>query len=157
MKTAYYTLYYPFHLGYVVAGGSDPEEARRIREFALPLGLAFQVRDDILGVYGKSDDTGKPSDTDIIEGKMTFLVQSTLDALEGDEKKAFISLLVERDKEPSSISRVREIMERCHAKRLAMEKLEELVSEAGVRLRELRISGKRKDVFYGIIDLIGKV
>jgi geranylgeranyl diphosphate synthase type I len=74
-KTAYYTVVYPLLMGYVLSGGGNKKEIEKIHDFALPIGMAFQVRDDVLGVYGKTDMTGKPSDSDIEEGKLTMLVQ----------------------------------------------------------------------------------
>jgi geranylgeranyl diphosphate synthase type I len=52
LKTAYYTMFYPLLMGHVLAGPGDEREKEAIRNFALPLGLAFQLRDDILGVFG---------------------------------------------------------------------------------------------------------
>ncbi len=51
-----------------------PDAARRARRFGLPLGEAFQLRDDLLGVYGDPDVTGKPAGDDLTEGKRTVLV-----------------------------------------------------------------------------------
>jgi geranylgeranyl diphosphate synthase, type I len=60
-------------LGAIVAGA--PEERRRaLREFGYKLGLAFQVQDDWLGIWGNSDQTGKSTDSDLVSGKKTLPV-----------------------------------------------------------------------------------
>ncbi len=76
-KTAKYTIERPLHLGAAMAGG-EPDMAAAVAatctEYGLPLGVAFQLRDDILGVFGDPARTGKPVTGDISEGKRTVLV-----------------------------------------------------------------------------------
>ena len=55
-------------------------EMESLSAFGLPLGEAFQLRDDLLGVFGDPDTTGKPAGDDLIEGKRTVLVALALDA-----------------------------------------------------------------------------
>ena len=78
-KSAKYTVERPLHLGAALAGGSE-EELALLSAFALPLGEAFQLRDDQLGVFGDPAATGKPAGDDLSEGKRTVLVALTLDA-----------------------------------------------------------------------------
>lgn len=85
-KTAKYTIERPLHLGAALAGAppadlpgaeAGPDGgviARTCSEYGLPLGVAFQLRDDILGVFGDPALTGKPVTGDISEGKRTVLV-----------------------------------------------------------------------------------
>jgi geranylgeranyl diphosphate synthase, type I len=72
-KTAKYTIERPLHLGAALAG-APAEVATTCTEYGLPLGTAFQLRDDILGVFGNPAVTGKPVTGDISEGKRTVLV-----------------------------------------------------------------------------------
>lgn len=72
-KTARYTFEGPLHLGALLAGGS-PTLLQALSAYALPLGIAFQIQDDILGVFGDEERIGKPIGSDIKEGKMTLLV-----------------------------------------------------------------------------------
>ncbi|MFJ2745641.1 polyprenyl synthetase family protein [Streptomyces sp. NPDC087440] len=72
-KTAKYTIERPLHAGAVLAG-ADPELLAALSRYALPLGEAFQLRDDILGVYGQPQETGKPVLDDLREGKHTVLI-----------------------------------------------------------------------------------
>lgn len=71
-KTAAYTVERPLHIGAELAGaGTDTIAA--LREFGVAVGQAFQLRDDLLGVFGDPDVTGKPSGDDLREGKRTLL------------------------------------------------------------------------------------
>jgi len=71
-KTAKYTVERPLQIGGALAG-ADPELLRRYSEFGLPLGEAFQLRDDMLGTFGSCDETGKSALDDLREGKQTVL------------------------------------------------------------------------------------
>ena len=72
-KSAKYTVERPLHIGAALAGGG-PDLQRALTGFGLPLGEAFQLRDDLLGVFGDPDVTGKPAGDDLSEGKRTVLV-----------------------------------------------------------------------------------
>jgi geranylgeranyl diphosphate synthase type I len=72
-KSGKYTVERPLHLGAALAGRLD-ELAGALSAFGLPLGEAFQMRDDILGVFGDAAITGKPVGDDLREGKLTPLV-----------------------------------------------------------------------------------
>ena len=76
-KTTKYTIERPLHLGAALAGGcagQAPGLAAAYSAYGLPLGLAFQLRDDILGVFGDPAQTGKPAGDDVREGKRTVLL-----------------------------------------------------------------------------------
>lgn len=72
-KTAKYTVEGPLHLGAILAG-ADEALLSKLSAYALPLGIAFQIQDDILGVFGSAERIGKPVGSDIEEGKLTLLV-----------------------------------------------------------------------------------
>ncbi len=83
-KTAKYTVERPLHVGAALAGGDD-ELLAGLTAVAIPLGEAFQLRDDVLGVFGDPSDTGKPSGDDLREGKRTVLIARTAQE-RGDER-----------------------------------------------------------------------
>jgi geranylgeranyl diphosphate synthase type I len=72
-KTAAYTVERPLHLGAAIAG-ADPELVACYRRFGADIGVAFQLRDDLLGVFGDPVVTGKPAGDDLREGKRTLLL-----------------------------------------------------------------------------------
>jgi len=73
-KTARYTIERPLHLGAALAGFPDGPVPAAFSAYGLPLGVAFQLRDDILGVFGDPAQTGKPASDDVREGKRTVLL-----------------------------------------------------------------------------------
>ncbi len=72
-KSAKYTVERPLQFGAALAK-ADPGLLTALSSYGIPLGEAFQLRDDVLGVFGESEVTGKPSGDDIREGKRTLLV-----------------------------------------------------------------------------------
>jgi geranylgeranyl diphosphate synthase type I len=78
-KSAKYSIERPLHIGAALAGAT-PATMAELSAFGLPLGEAFQLRDDLLGVFGDPETTGKPAGDDLVEGKRTVLVALALDA-----------------------------------------------------------------------------
>jgi len=76
-KSAKYTIVEPLHLGATTAGAGQ-EVLDAYSAYGLPLGIAFQLRDDLLGVFGDPALTGKPAGDDLREGKRTVLVATAL-------------------------------------------------------------------------------
>lgn len=79
-KTAAYTIERPLHIGAAIAGAGD-DIVEAYREFGRDIGIAFQLRDDQLGVFGDPEVTGKPAGDDLREGKRTVLVATALESL----------------------------------------------------------------------------
>jgi geranylgeranyl diphosphate synthase, type I len=77
LKTASYTVRSPIVMGARLAGADDTQVAA-LAAFAEPLGIAFQLRDDILGTFGNAQATGKPLGSDLRKGKRTALVVDAL-------------------------------------------------------------------------------
>ncbi|MEK7130189.1 MAG: polyprenyl synthetase family protein, partial [Patescibacteria group bacterium] len=72
-KTASYTIESPLAIG-AILGGAKSSAIKSLRAFARPLGIAFQIQDDILGIFGNEQEIGKPVGSDLRQGKMTLLM-----------------------------------------------------------------------------------
>lgn len=157
LKTAHYTIYYPMVMGYALAGGTDKKVTARIRDFALPLGLAFQVRDDILGVFGREEETGKPGDSDIIEGKITLLVHFTVNSLAGPEKEKFLSVFRLNKKGRGHVKFIRGMMKTSGALEKSLELHGDLIEKSVAKLETLKMKKENRDVLTGIINAIRRI
>jgi geranylgeranyl diphosphate synthase type I len=83
-KSGKYTIERPLHLGALLA---DPNaDLSKWSAFGSPLGEAFQLRDDVLGIFGDEKQTGKPVGDDIREGKFTLLIAEALEKISPQEK-----------------------------------------------------------------------
>jgi geranylgeranyl diphosphate synthase type II len=87
-KTASYSFIAPLLIGAVMAQASAEDQAY-LRLFAENLGVAFQLRDDVIGVFGDEVQTGKSTTGDIREGKRTFMVEQFYQFASDEDKKSF--------------------------------------------------------------------
>jgi len=82
-KTARYTIVRPLQMGAAAMGRTDLEDA--LGDIGTPLGVAFQLRDDMLGAFGETEVTGKPVGDDLRDGKPTPLLARACDAATSDQ------------------------------------------------------------------------
>lgn len=102
-KSARYSIQHPLLLGAELAG-SDAAQTAALSGFGHPLGLAFQLRDDVLGVFGDSAVTGKPSGDDLREGKRTVLIAYAREQLAPGARNVFDELLGDATLDAAQIS-----------------------------------------------------
>ena len=95
-KSAKYSVEQPLLLGAALAG-ADSEQLKEISAFGLPLGQAFQLRDDVLGIAGDPEATGKPAGDDIREGKRTVLIAETASRIPADRLEVLAARLGDPD------------------------------------------------------------
>jgi geranylgeranyl diphosphate synthase type I len=115
LKTGSYTVRGPLLLGAALAG-AGPAALAALEAFAEPLGLAFQLRDDLLGAFGSEAETGKPVGGDFREGKNTLLVAHALIHLPPSERDELGAILGRRDATDADVTRARELLERSGAR-----------------------------------------
>lgn len=94
-KSARYSIQKPLQIGAALAGADDAQQAALAR-FGHDIGMAFQLRDDVLGVFGDTAVTGKPSGDDLREGKRTVLVAYARQGLPAPRRAEFDALLGDR-------------------------------------------------------------
>lgn len=108
-KSAKYTIERPLHLGAALAGASEATVAA-YSAFGLALGEAFQLRDDVLGVFGDPAQTGKPAGDDLREGKRTVLIALAYARASAQERAELDAGLGSASLTPGHIDRLREIL-----------------------------------------------
>jgi geranylgeranyl diphosphate synthase, type I len=91
-KSAKYSVEAPLAIG-ASLGGATIAQLSALRDFGLPLGVAFQLRDDVLGVFGDPEVTGKPSGDDLREGKRTVLIALARERLPATARRLLDELL----------------------------------------------------------------
>ena len=102
-KSAKYSVEQPLLLGAALAGASE-DLLDEISEFGLPLGQAFQLRDDVLGITGDPQATGKPAGDDISEGKRTVLIAETAARLSPDQLEVLAARLGDPGLSPAEVA-----------------------------------------------------
>lgn len=125
LKTGSYTVRGPLLLGAAVAGAS-PEAVASLEAYAHPLGLAFQLRDDVLGAFGSAAETGKPVGGDFREGKETLLLQHARATLSAGDVTTLNGLVGKRDASEAEVLHVRELVAASGAREVAEARITEL-------------------------------
>ncbi|MDE2591746.1 MAG: polyprenyl synthetase family protein [Actinomycetales bacterium] len=142
-KTAKYSVEAPLLIGAAFAGG-DEALLHSISAFAVPLGLAFQLKDDILGVFGAPEKTGKPVGDDLREGKRTVLIALTRETLAPTVVKIFDELLTERDLSDDQIRYLQQTIVDSGALRKTELMLEELADQSLAALEHIELAPNAK-------------
>ena len=109
-KSGYYSFINPIACALALANRLDDEALAELEAFGLPAGVAFQLRDDWLGVFGDSKESGKANLDDIREGKNTFLVQATLANVKEEDRARLLSILGNEETTQESLQVVRQMM-----------------------------------------------
>ncbi|MFG3439541.1 polyprenyl synthetase family protein [Nonomuraea sp. NPDC047897] len=123
-KSGKYTVERPLHLGHTLAGG-DGATLAALGAYAAPLGQAFQLRDDVLGVFGDPARTGKPAGADLLLGKQTYLLAEA-HARTGDLGAAILG----RVRDEADVATARELIAGCGALDAAERRIGALAGEA---------------------------
>ncbi|MEY9996130.1 geranylgeranyl diphosphate synthase type I [Streptomyces sp. V4I8] len=108
-KTAKYTVERPLHLGATIAG-AEQDTKESLSSYAIPVGEAFQLRDDLLGIFGDPDITGKSAMEDLREGKGTVLVALALDRADSHQQSVLNTLLGDPDLDERGAEKIRSIL-----------------------------------------------
>ncbi|WP_183341591.1 polyprenyl synthetase family protein [Microlunatus antarcticus] len=108
-KTARYTVVRPVQAGAAV-GGADPRLLEQLLAYGSPLGRAFQFRDDLLGVFGDPEVTGKPAGDDLREGKRTVLVAQAYARTNAAGRLLLVDLLGDPDLGTDGVARLQDVI-----------------------------------------------
>jgi len=128
-KSAKYTIERPLHLGAAIAGATS-ELNNILSEYGLALGEAFQLRDDLLGVFGDSSVTGKPAGDDLREGKQTMLIAFANSNANSANKKFLIDNLGNTELSNENISKLQALLIDCGAQNFVENRISEYLDKA---------------------------
>jgi geranylgeranyl diphosphate synthase type I len=123
-KSGKYTIERPLHFG-AALGDGKPNLFTTYSNYGLPLGEAFQLRDDILGIFGDPQETGKPAGDDLREGKRTVLLAKVMELADSTQKSEISSTLGNQGLNLAQVNKVREIF----VSTGALSEVEELISK----------------------------
>jgi geranylgeranyl diphosphate synthase type I len=144
-KSAKYTIEKPLHLGAVLAG-ADQAVLDGYSGYGLPLGEAFQLRDDVLGVFGDPAVTGKPAGDDLREGKRTALVAMALEAADRAQAAVVRRHLGDPHLTPEGVTALRTVLQETGALDRVERLIDELRSDALVALAAARVEDEAREV-----------
>ena len=150
LKTTSYTIEGPLHIGAVLAGANE-EELVKLSKMAIPLGRAFQIQDDILGIYGDEKRLGKPIGSDIKEGKRTLLWNK---AMKLSAEKDFLENVLGKNISLEDLQRTREIIKKCGALDFCKQIVKSSVEEGKEKIRQTKIREEAKSFLLEMAEFL---
>ncbi len=149
-KSAKYSVERPLHIGAALAG-ADKETMTALTDVGVPLGEAFQLRDDLLGVFGDPAVTGKPAGDDLSEGKRTVLVALALSSADPSDARKLASSLGHH-LPGSQVAELQRIIERSGAHAEVESRIETLTADALHALDDGPFTDDARQVLRGLAD-----
>jgi len=150
-KTARYTLEGPLHIG-AVLHGAEEGQLRALSGYAIPVGIAFQIVDDILGFFGDPKRGGKEDLADIKEGKRTLLITKAMELAGGEDRRLLMETLGSDHITVEEAERVRGIIRDCGSERYSRMRASELTVKG---ITALEGADLEDDVVEFLKDLAG--
>jgi geranylgeranyl diphosphate synthase type I len=154
-KSAKYTIERPLHMGAVIAGASI-ELTQVLSDYGLALGEAFQLRDDLLGVFGDSSVTGKPAGDDLREGKQTMLIAYANANADGTQKKLLTQNLGNPELSPETISELQNVLIDCGAQDFVETRISDYLAKSLIALEALGETSEAKSALTELAILATK-
>ncbi|MFI2276136.1 MULTISPECIES: polyprenyl synthetase family protein [Catenuloplanes] len=148
-KSAKYTVERPLLLGAALADAPAPVLAT-YSAYGLPLGEAFQLRDDVLGVFGDPAQTGKPAGDDLREGKRTFLIAAALREAGPADRETLLTGLGDPALDTAGVDRLRTIITETGALARAEERITTLTSAALTALTAVPLEPEAYDTLTAL-------
>lgn len=147
LKSSYYTFINPLQIGLVLGGVDNKKILQEVEDFGIAAGIAFQLSDDILGVFGDSRVTGKSNLDDIKEGKFTVMVYYALQKSSPSEVKTLKSLLGNAEIDEQDLIKVQSILEDSGAKNYVKQAADKYANEAIANIRDSEFWGHEAKEF----------
>ena len=153
LKTALYGFTAPLVCGAMLAG-ADPELINKLERFGRYVGTAYQLRDDLLGLYGQASVVGKPTDSDLAQGKRTFPILAAYLRATPEARQELDTLCIPGPKDETMLQRARELVE-ISGGRAATERLIERSTNAASRiLQSLPEAGGLKQMLRDLLQML---
>ena len=136
-------------------GGAHPADALRLYEAGVQLGLAFQIQDDLLDVYGDEQTFGKPIGGDIIHAKKTLLLLYTLEQLQGDALSELHSILaLSPEERTGKVDRVRQLYDEAGTRTYAEGEVQRLTDKAFSLIDQMELRDEGRSLLLALFHTL---
>lgn len=150
LKTAWYSVVGPYCLG-AILGGLEDEKVHKLEDVLMNLGVAFQIKDDLLGVYGDEKHIGKSVTSDVSEFKQTILYAYVVNTEYKDDLLKFYG----KDLSVKQMDKVREIFDKSGARDYAEKTMDRLFKESFQNILDLDfLSLEKKKLLLGFAEFL---
>jgi len=156
LKSGLYSVQRPLLLG-LDLGGTPPDVRDALARYGCDLGEAFQLQDDLLGIFGDPGEVGKSVGGDLREGKYTFLIHHALRLSPAEEQSVLRARLGQDNLADHEVNETCDIIERCGARDAVREMIEQRMERArsslAVVVDKLTLEGRA--FFEGLVAYLG--
>ena len=136
-------------------GGAQPDDALRLYEAGVQLGLAFQIQDDLLDVYGDEQTFGKPIGGDIIHAKKTLLLLYTLEQLQGDALGELHSILaLSPEERAGKVDQVRQLYDEAGTRAYAEGEVQRLTDKAFSLIDQMELRDEGRSLLLALFHTL---
>ncbi len=160
LKSGLYSVQRPLQLGAVLAAADD-QQMKTLSAYGEAIGEAFQLQDDLLGMFGDPSATGKPVGEDLREGKFTFLIDAALTALSPVQEERLRAALGNPDASPEEVAAVCDLIRQSGAAKQVEDRIAKRSDEAREILSHLSFaddipSDQGSTFLHGLIDFLSQ-
>ena len=152
LKTAQYTVSGPLVLGAILSECASDEEIRLLSDFGDAVGISFQIRDDILGMFGEESKLGKSNLSDMCEGKKTVLVSHFDQVADDASKNEFYSVYGKENGGEDNLIKARKLLVSSGSLSYAEDLCKAYTEKASKIVGELNISQDGREVLLGLLE-----
>lgn len=152
LKTAQYTVSGPLVLGAILSESASDEEIQLLSDFGDAVGISFQIRDDILGMFGEEAKLGKSNLSDMCEGKKTVLVSHFDRTADEAAKNEFYSVYGNENSGENELSKARQLLVSNGSLTYAEELCKSYTEKAGRIIGQLKISDDGRELLFGLLE-----
>lgn len=153
-KTAKYSFEGPLHIGAKLAGCKDSKILKSLSNYAIPLGIAFQIQDDILGVFGNEKKFGKSTASDIEEGKQSVMVVRAKKNATAKQKKQIKSILGKKNLSSKEIKVFQNIIESTGALEYSQKMAKRYLSEGKKEIDKIGLNKNAKEFLADLAEYL---
>jgi len=150
-KTASYTFEAPLLMG-AILGGASSKQLELLRSLGKTVGIGYQIMDDLLGVFGDAEETGKSVDGDIREGKRTSLIEKFDELANETQRKRFYEIFGRFDIDDKQLDEARVLLEKSGARAAVEKELSKLGRGAGEIVAKLNMAIKYKTALLTLAE-----
>jgi geranylgeranyl diphosphate synthase, type I len=155
LKSGRYSVARPLEIGAVLAG-ADEDLLVGLHGVGDPLGRAFQLADDLLGVFGDAATTGKSASSDLAEGKRTLLIAEAWARLDADGRARLEAGLGRPDLDDVATEELRQLLVDCGARAATELEITGLAAAARAALDRLTLPPAARDGLLAVVDYLGR-
>lgn len=153
LKTAWYTMTGPMQLG-AILGGADEKLLSDIEKIGTSMGTAFQIVDDIIGIFGTKETIGKSNLSDMNEGKKTVLYSHFMAHADENMKKGFSEVYGTGTGKEAELEKVRKMFTDAGSLDYSKALCRKYVDEAEIIINEMSISDECKETLHDFLDYL---